>query len=140
MATQSLFKTPTLGGIFSAIGDIYSGMSAFTASKSSASDIRFEGQILYDEAMRTSAIIIAEGKKFAAGQSLQYLASGVQVAGSALVTIAQTKKYAATEARATRARGAAQKYLSERTAYRMEEEGRAALVSGIISGTSSLFL
>jgi len=128
-----------LGGIISAVGDIYTGVSAMNAANQSAAEMRREGDILFSESLRTAAIIEEEGEKFAAMQSLQYIGSGVQVAGSALVTIAQTKKYAATEAEATRASGRARRDLAYTRARRTENEGRASLVSGIIGGASKLF-
>ena len=140
MATPNIFKVPSFGSTIGIAGDIYSGITAFNVSKSLAADLRFEGGLLYGESQRTANIILAEGRKFAAGQSLQYLASGVQVAGSALVTIAQTKKYAETEATGVRERGAAQAALAEKKARRTIDEGRASLVSGIFSGVSKLFL
>jgi hypothetical protein len=142
MATKkaSIFKTPTIGGVISGIGSVYTGITSFRSAFDYAEDIRFQGNIILQESIRTANIIDIEGKKFAAGQALQYIGSGVQIAGSALVTIAQTKKYAATESAATRAKGAATLDLAERTAKRKEAEGRSDLVSGIIGGVASIFL
>lgn len=127
------------GLLLSAAGSIYSGISSFNSSKRVASDLRFQGQIMYQEALRTANIIEEEGVKFSAQQSLQYIGSGVQIAGSALVTITQTRKYAETEANATRAKGGAQKTLADRKASNTENEGRASLVSGIMGGAGSIF-
>ncbi len=142
MATKkaNILKQPTFGSIISGAGSIYTGISSLTSAYDFAEDLRFQGDIIFQESMRTAAIIDSEGKRFAAGQALQYIGSGVHLAGSALVTIAQTKKFAATEAAATRARGAATKTLAERTAERKEAEGRSNLVSGIIGGVASIFL
>ena len=138
--TPSFLKSPTSGSILGGIGSIYSGISTYRASNALASDLRMEGEILFREANRTAEIIIQEGIKFAAGQSLQYIGSGVQIAGSALVTLAQTRKYAANEAQAVRERGAAEKTLANRKAKRTEDEGRASLVTGIVGGVASMFL
>lgn len=127
-----------IGGLISMAGSIYTGITAFNAANAYAEDLRYEGGLLYAESMRTAAIIVEEGQKFAAAQSLQYIGSGVEVMGSALVTIAQTKKYAATEAQAERARGQATRNLYEKRAGRAEDEGRAALVGGIIGGVANL--
>lgn len=133
-------KNYSAGGIISGVGDIYTGISTFRASRTLAADQRAEGDILYAEAIRTARIIIEEGQRFAAGQSLQYIGSGVQIAGSALVTIAQTKKYAATEAAAVKSRGEALRRKARTTAERTESEGRASLVSGILGGVTSIFI
>lgn len=140
LATTSIFKTPTVGGFLGAAGDLFSGITTFRASKDLAADTRFQGEVFFNESVRTAKIIIEEGRKFAAGQSLQYIGSGVQLAGSALITIAQTIKFAKTEAAATFARGSATKALADKSAARIESQGRAALISGIIGGASRLFL
>lgn len=128
-----------LGLILSAAGSIYSGIETFKSSQTLATDLRSEGNIIYQEAMRTANIVEEEGRKFASAQSLQYIGSGVQLVGSALITIAQTKKYAETEAAAVRAKGEATRDLAYTKAKNTEKEGRASLVGGIIKGGASLF-
>jgi len=127
------------GAAISAVGQIYSGISSMNAANQTAADMRGQGDIVFAESLRTANIIIEEGDKFAAEQSLQYIGSGVQLAGSALVTISQTKKYAATEAEAVRKSGEAKRNLAYSTAGRTENEGRASMVSGIMGGASSMF-
>jgi len=127
-----------LGLVLSAAGSIYTGVSKLKAANSMASDLRTEGELIYQESIRTADIIIEESTKFAASQSLQYIGSGVQLMGSALITIAQTKKYAEAEAAAVKAQGAAAKYKADTTASRTENEGRASLVSGIFGAGGSL--
>lgn len=128
-----------LGLMLSAASSIYTGVETFKSSKGVASDLRLEGEILFRESIRTANMIEEEGFKFAASQSLQYIGSGVQIAGSALVTLEQTRKYAAVEAEATRAKGRAIKTLAGTKAGRVEGEGRASLISGILGGAGSLF-
>lgn len=137
-ASKGFSFTPTMGGMIKGVGSIYGGISAFNSSREVASDLRFQGNIAMQESFRTAAIIREEGQKFAARQSLQYIGSGVQLGGSALVTLAQTKKYAETEAKATEAKGRAVQYLSEKQARLKEDEGRAAMVSGILGGIGSI--
>lgn len=129
----------TFGGAISAAGSLYGGVSSYRSSISAARDMRYQGAIAEGESYRSAAIIREEGRKFAANQSLQYIGSGVQLMGSTLITIAQTKKYAETEAKAEEDRGRAVRYLSESQAAIREEEGRAALVSGILDGVGSFF-
>ena len=127
------------GGIIGAVGSIYSGISAMNSANQTAADMRRQGDVLFAESLRTAAIIEEEGEKFGAMQSLQYIGSGVELGGSALITIAQTKKYAATEAAATRSSGKAKRDLSYSGAQRTENEGRAKMIGGIIGGASRIF-
>jgi len=108
------------------------------AANETAFDMRAQGDIIFNESIRTAKIIEEEGYKFAARQSLQYIGSGVQIAGSALITIAQTQKYAKTEAEAVRAGGRAKRDLTYSSASRTENQGRASLVGGIIGGTANI--
>jgi len=125
------------GAAISAVGQIYSGITSATAANRRASDLRLEGDIYAAESLRTANIIEEEGQKFAASQSLQYIGAGVQLGGSALITIHQTKKYAEAEANAVRAQGKAKQDLAYESADVTENEGRASLISGIIGGTTS---
>ena len=125
-----------IGAMIGAVGEIYSGVSAMNAANQSAAEMRGQGEVLFNESLRTAAIIEEEGYKFGAMQSLQYIGSGVEVAGSALITIAQTNKYAAAEAEAVKSKGRTQRNLAYTTAERTENEGRASLVSGILGGAS----
>jgi len=122
--------------IIGAVGSIYQGVSAKNAADAVAGNMQYQGDLIAAEAFRTASIIEEEGQRFGAQQSLQYIGSGVEVAGSALVTIAQTKKYASTEAEATRARGEAQRNLAYSEAGIKRNEGRATMISGILQGVS----
>ena len=124
--------------IIGAVGSIYLGISKKNAANALAGDMQYHGDLYAMEAFRTANIIEEEGQKFAAQQSLQYIGSGVQVAGSALITIAQTKKYAATEAAATRSRGEAQRDLAYSGAQIKQNENRASMISGVLQGASKL--
>ena len=118
------------GALFSMAGSMSKGISALNESTRLANDVVSEGRTLQQESLRTAAIIQEEGAKFASAQSLQYISSGVHIAGSALITIAQTKTYAKEEADAVRAKGRAQLSLAYSKATGVRNEGRAALVSG----------
>jgi hypothetical protein len=139
MAKESLFKEPTLGTYVGAAGSIYSGVTSLFAADRTADDLEFQGSLALTEAFRTASIIREEGRNFEANQSLQFIGSGVELVGSALITLAQTRKYVKTEAEATEARGYAQANLAGRQASTKRSEGRAALVSGLIKA-GTLFL
>jgi ATP-dependent protease HslVU (ClpYQ) peptidase subunit len=86
--------------------------------------------MLQAEANRDAQRIEEDGNRFAHKQKLMYIGSGVEYGGSAVVTIMQTKKWAAAEASAKRARGAAISQYGYQTARIQEGQGRAALVGG----------
>jgi len=139
MATEGLFRTPTLGTLIGGLGNIYTGITSLTESNRSARELQYQGAIALSEAFRTASIIREEGRNFEATQSLQFIGSGVELAGSALITMAQTRKYVKSEAEAAEARGQAQATLADRQATVKRSEGRADLVSGLIKA-GTLFL
>ena len=139
MSSTSFFKRPSFGNILSAAGSLIGGLSAYQAGQRQAEEIQFQGQMALQEAFRSASIVREEGRDFAATQSLQFIGSGVELAGSALITIAQTKKYADTEAQALEAQGEAVAAYASRRAAVAKSEGRASLIGSIFSAGASLF-
>lgn len=93
-----------------------------------------DAALLESESIREGARIEDEGKRFADEQKMAYIGSGVEIGGSAVVTLAQTDKWAATEAEAVRERGRAVRDYQLRSAKIARGQGRAAFVSGVLGG------
>jgi len=109
---------------------IYQGVQQNAAAKAQADTTRSYAQIQQAEANREASRIEDDGNRFAQKQKMMYIGSGVEYGGSAVITIAQTKKWASAEASAMRARGSAIMDYSRQTARIQEGQGRAALVGG----------
>lgn len=122
----------TLGAILQSVGSIYTGVTTFRAASAQAEEMESEGFLALDEAFREASIVREEGRSFAATQSLQYIGAGVELVGSALITTAQTLKFAETEAGAIETRGKARARKARREAEKARSQGRAALVGGVI--------
>ncbi len=131
------YGKPSLGHYLSGIGNIFGGISKYGAAMDQAEEVKYQGELALTEAFREASIIREEGRNFAASQSLQFIGSGVELVGSALITITQTIKYAETEAEAVETRGKAQIRSMYKQADVIESEGRAGLVGGIIKGITS---
>lgn len=127
MGAEALAIIPMVMGVSKG----FAGYGAKTAQGAmyDAEGIRLEG-----EANREASRIEDEGARFAAKQKLMYIGSGVEIGGSAVVTLAQTDKWAATEAEATRARGRSLRSYYERSGAIARNEGKAAFISGIGEG------
>lgn len=128
-----------LGVLISGVGSLYSGFTTLRESNKQAEETKFQGMIALRESFREAAIIREEGQAFAASQSLQYIGAGVELVGSPLITMAQTKKYAETEAQAQEQAGIAKRDLANKQADRIRSEGRASFVGSIIK-TGASFL
>ena len=127
MGAETLAAVPVILGIGQ-------GIAGYSAYNNQASMYESEGIILEGEARRDAAQIEDEGKRFAARQKMMYLGSGVEIGGSAVVTLAQTDKWAKAEAESVRSRGSAiREYYGRagRTARRM---GMAEFIRGVGGG------
>ena len=123
----------------SGVGSLFSGFSQYNQSKEQASDYEEQGVLVLQQSLRDASIIREEGIKFAAKQSLQYIGSGVELVGSALITMEQTRMYANTEANAVEKQGRARRDYAFKQAKRVRNEGRAELIGSIIK-TGAMFL
>jgi len=119
------------------VAGVWKGISGRKAYNEQANQYDEAGVLLEKEAYRDAAVIEDEGKRFAAEQKQQYLGSGVQIGGSAVVTLAQTDKWTATKAENTRSRGRALRAYNERSGSLARGQGRAAFIGGIAEGVTS---
>jgi len=113
------------------------GISAMGTKRAEATMLEADAIRLEGESRREARRIEDEGKRFAARQKMMYIGSGVQIGGSAVVTLAQTDKWARAEADAVRERGKAIRDYYGRAADIARREGTAAFISGIVGGVTS---
>lgn len=118
---------------------IAGGVQQYNSSKAQSALTRSYADIQQAEADREAARIEGEGNRFAQKQKMMYIGSGVEFGGSAVITIAQTKKWAGAEADAMRARGTALKTYGYRTADIQTGQGRAALIGGFAQGAREAY-
>ena len=109
----------------------YSAYSSYTEGKELKEQYAADGRMLKAEAYREAVVVREEGFRFSQSQKMAYIGSGVQVAGTPLITIAQTQSWAEEEAKATERRGDAQAEQMNRTGRAAASEGRAKLFQGI---------
>lgn len=110
------------------------GIAGYGSKTAQGSMYESEGIRLEGEANREAARIQDDGKRFADQQKMMYIGSGVEIGGSAVVTLAQTDAWATAEADATRARGRALKEYNYRQGRIARNQGMAEFISGIGSG------
>jgi len=110
--------------------NIYKGIAENSAYQAQAATTRSYAQIQLGDALKEAVRTEEEGARFAQKQKMMYIGSGVEYGGSAVITVAQTKSWAAAEARAQRARGQALLQYGNKTAGIQEGMGRAALIGG----------
>jgi len=124
--------------VASAASKVYSANSARKSAKAEAAAYVEQGRIQYVESLRDAELIRYNGKIFAQKQEMQYIASGVILGGSALITLEQTRRFANEEASAVERRGAAGLRLAEKKQSITEREGNASVIGSLITGTTSV--
>lgn len=122
--------------IMSVVMGVTQGIAANSAKQSEASMRESEGVLLESEAMREASLIEDEGRRFADSQKMAYIGSGVEIGGSAVVTLAQTDKWAKTEADAVRSRAKSLRAYYDRAGQIARNQGKAAFVSSVAGGVA----
>ena len=118
---------------------IYQGHEANQAQKSAARQYETQGATLLAENYREAARIEDDGKRFAASQKMMYIGSGVDIGGSAVVTLAQTDKWAKADAEAVRSRGRALNAYNRQAGRNARNMGRSQFIGGIVQGVGSAY-
>lgn len=117
----------------------YSAYQAYEEGQELKDKYSAAGRLLKSENYRQAAMIREESDRFAQQQKMTYFATGVQYAGSALVTIAQTKAWGESEATAQEKRGDATAEYYNELGRNAASEGRKQLISGLFSAGKSAF-
>lgn len=113
------------------------GISAYQTGRQKSAAYASEGALLEGESFREAARIEDDGKRFAAEQKMAYIGSGVEIGGSAVVTLAQTDKWAKAEAESVRNRGRAIREYYGQAGKVARNQGRAAFLSSVLQGVAS---
>lgn len=114
----------------SAGASIYGGMSANNAAKKEAALLEEQGRTAQEQADAEAASHATDVRRFAANQSLAFLANGVSLAGSPLLTIEDTVKQGQAEVDSITKSGNAQRTLYNQKSEITKNQGRAALIGG----------
>ena len=124
-------------GLAQILSGAFQGYAKYQEGEMAAEAYESQGRVLEMESEVEASRIEEEGREFAVNQKMMYIASGVEIGGSAVVTLAQTDKWTKAAAENARARGRSLRAYNNRTAGIARSQGRAQFVSGIMSGVSN---
>lgn len=117
------------------VGGAYAGSEQKDMYKSQAGMAKDDANLLKWESEREALVTREEGRRFAKEQAMAYVSSGVQLEGSALLTVTETVKLSETEARAIEYRGNTQYNSKMRESELLTKQGKAAFVSSVFGST-----
>lgn len=118
---------------------VYQGYQAKQTQQKVADEYDRQGAVLQRESNREADRIEDDAKRFASTQKMMYIGSGVEIGGSAVVTLAQTDAWGKAEADAVRERGKAIRDYNSGAAGNARRMGRAQFIGGIVQGIGSAY-
>lgn len=122
----------------SAGASIYGGYSANQSAKKEASAMEAQGQLLQEEADAEARAHAKDVRRFAANQSLAFLANGVSLAGSPLLVTQDTVEQGQAEVDSIVKAGNAKAKLYNTQAQIRRNEGRASFIAGLGQAAGTL--
>lgn len=128
---------PILIGI-SAGASIIGGISANNSARREAKAIEEQGRLQQEEATAEATAHAQDVRRFAANQSLSFLANGVTLAGSPLLVLEDTVMQGQNEVDSIVRSGNAARRLAGEKAENTRASGRAALIGGIASAAGTV--
>lgn len=131
---------PIVFTAISAGASIYGGYSANQSAKKEASAMEAQAQLVQQEADTEALSHAKDVRRFAANQSLAFLANGVSLAGSPLLAIQDTVNQGQEEVNSITRSGNARAKLYNTQAAIKRNEGRASFLSGLGSAAGQVAL
>lgn len=126
------------GAILGAAGSVYGGIASYMMSKDQSKLLENQGTLAKEDYFRQAEVVRDQGYRFKQQQAMDYISSGVEIQGTALLVLQETTKMANTEAKWLEYTGGAIEQLQHENAKIKEREGKAALISGILGGAFSM--
>ena len=127
-----------IGELISGAGKIYAGISTYRSAFSEASLLEEQGALTRDDYYKQASLIRDEGHRLRAKQTMEYVSSGVEVIGTPLLVAKETLSRSYARGSSYEKTGQAAMDLYNRKAKIMRKEGKAALISGVLSGAGTI--
>lgn len=130
-ALMAIMAVQTIGGVLGA-------MSAKQSADDEAEALEQQAELARQEDLEEARRLDIEHRKFLARQSVMFLKGGVVLKGSPLLILQETREEREKQVKAQKERGEARFALGIGRAARVEREGRASLVGGLVGTATSV--
>lgn len=118
----------------SAGGGLYSGIAGYMFSMSEAEMLEEEGALTKTDYFRQAQLEREEGDRIRSKQTMEYVGAGVEVLGTPLLVLEETRTQSRAKAAALETTGINYERLAQKKAKLTEQRGKAGLISGIFFG------
>ena len=129
---------PGPGNFLAAGGDIYAGYSALIAGNENASLLQEQGSLTKDDYYAQAGLVRDEGRRVRAKQTMEYVSSGVEIAGTPLLVLRETLQKSSQKAGSLETTGGNLESLYQKKAKIAKQEGQATFVSSILQAGAAL--
>ena len=129
---------PSTGSFLAAGGNLYAGYSALLAGKENASLLQEQGSLTRDDYYAQASLVRDEGRRIRAKQTMEYVSSGVEIAGTPLLVLRETLQKYAQKAGSLETTGVRLEGLYQKKAKIAKQEGQAAFISSIFNAGAAL--
>jgi hypothetical protein len=127
-----------IGELIKGYGQMYAGYSTYKSAFSEASLLEEQGALTRDDYYKQAALVRDEGHRLRAKQTMEYVSAGVEVIGTPLLVLRETLSRSYARASSYEKTGVAAMNLYNRKAQITRNEGKAALISGVLSGAGTI--
>lgn len=127
-----------LGNLLIGAAQIAGGVMAQDSAYANASLMEGQGLLTREDYNKQALLVDDEGKRFRAKQTMDYISSGVEMVGTAQLVAKETLFMSQAKSRSLRSTGAAMQTLAQKKAEITRSEGRAALISGALTGAGTM--
>lgn len=118
------------------VGSYYTGGVTYLTSLESASLLKEQATLSREDYYKQANLVLEDSVRVRSKQAMDYIASGVELSGTALLVLKETATQGRAQSANLRATGRNTEVLLQAQAKIKKQEGIAGLVSGIIGGMS----
>ena len=122
-----------LGLVLLAASSLYSGFSSMQSASQTAQWQRTEGALTQQDYEHQAYMTLDEGYRLRQQQAMEYIGGGVEIQGTPLLMLAETKRRTEVEAEWVRRRGRNENTIANQRASITQSEGRSAFISSMFS-------
>jgi len=122
-----------LGLVLLEASSLYSGFSAQQSASQQAQWQLMEGELAKQDYAHKGYLALDEGYRLRQRQAMEYIGAGVEIQGTPLLMLAETKRRVEVEADWINRTGGNINILSQAKASTTKNEGRSAFISSIFS-------
>jgi hypothetical protein len=127
-----------LGLLLLAASSLYSGYAQLQSSKNQAKLTELNGQALQDDADHKALVFLDEGYRLRQQQAMDYIGAGVEIMGTPLLVMLETKRRTEVAAASIVRTGKNENVISQANASAMRSTGRSSMISSLLTAGGQL--